>query len=295
MLSHGVYPASITPLDAKARIDLNGVAKLLAHFEATGCRGAVLAGTNGEGPSLSAVEKRDLIRDAMPLRGKLDLILGVATPSLDEAVWLGKRAAEFGAKAILLMPPGYFRDVSETAIVDWFLHVLDRSPAPALIYNFPKMTGVTISPEMMARVGEHPNMVGCKDSSGSVENLAGYRQALRRDDQVLFVGNEGLLLLALEAGWTGTISGAANVLSRGLSAMVEDWFGGRQDSAREKFALLAPLIETIRVNRQPATHKAMLHAAGILPDPTLRLPLEPASPKAAAELHGRLRTAGFGL
>jgi 4-hydroxy-tetrahydrodipicolinate synthase len=125
--------------------DHAGIARLLAHFEACGCQGAVIAGTNGEGPSLSAGEKRDLLKSASAARGKLTLILGVATSSLDEAHWLCRRAAELEASAVLLMPPSYFRSVTEDAIVDWFLWVLDRSPVPILVYNLPKFTGWTAS------------------------------------------------------------------------------------------------------------------------------------------------------
>src|SRR5438270_11988307 len=113
VLKSGVYPAAVTPFDAKGRVDMVSVAKLLAWFEAGGCAGAVLAGTNGEGPSLSPVEKRDLLRDAkrsIPSppapsppegRGGLDLILGIATSSSDEALWLCKQATALGATAAL--------------------------------------------------------------------------------------------------------------------------------------------------------------------------------------------------
>src|SRR5690349_13881865 len=131
----GLYPASVTPFDSEGQIDLPSLAKLLAYFEASGCRGVVLAGTNGEGPSLSAVEKRDLIREAMPTRGRLDVILGVATPSLEEAVWLNNQAAKAGAIASLVMPPGYFREASEEGVEGWFMQVLDRSKLPIIVYN----------------------------------------------------------------------------------------------------------------------------------------------------------------
>lgn len=274
MFEPGVYPASVTPMTPDGKIDLLSVAKLLAYFESAGCKGVVLAGTNGEGPSLSAVEKRDLLRESIPMRGQLKVILGVATPSLDEAIWLSKRAHEFEASAILLMPPSYFRSVSEAAIVKWFLTVVEKSPVPALIYNFPKMTGVTISPAMMTEIGAHPNVAGCKDSSGEISNLTGYREALKRPEQVLFVGNELLLLGALRAGWTGTISGAANSVPKWLSQIVAEYVGGQTESAETKFEILRPVLEEIRSLSQPANHKAFLQNRGILARSSLRLPLE---------------------
>ena len=89
LFAPGVYPAAVTPMDSKQGVDEASLAKLLAWFEAAGCQGVVLAGTNGEGPSLSATEKRELIACAAGMRGKLELILGIATPSIEEAVWLG--------------------------------------------------------------------------------------------------------------------------------------------------------------------------------------------------------------
>ena len=142
-LPPGVYSAAVTPFDTEGKIDDASVLRLLAYFEASGCSGAVLAGTNGEGPSLSAFEKRELLRVADKGRGKLKLILGIATPSLTEAQWLASQAGKNGADAVLVMPPGYFRRATETGIESWFTAVLESSPVPVLVYNFPKMTGIT--------------------------------------------------------------------------------------------------------------------------------------------------------
>ncbi|MBX7132428.1 MAG: dihydrodipicolinate synthase family protein [Fimbriimonadaceae bacterium] len=272
MLGPGVYPASVTPFDEKGRIDNVAMAKLLAWFAAAGCRGVVLAGTNGEGPSLSAVEKRDLIRDAKPLAGNLELILGIATPSLDEAIWLSKRSEEFGASAVLVMPPYYFRTASEAGIRDWFMRFLDASPSPVLAYNFPRMTGITLSAELLGELGGHPQCAGLKDSSGDPGNLVPFRQAMP-SEKVLFVGDERLLLDALRAGWTGTISGAANVVPEWLSVIVERWYGGAREDAEVKFEILAPVIEAIRSLSQPPANKAVLHRLGVLDRRTMRPPL----------------------
>src|SRR4051812_46324331 len=112
-MNRGCYPAAVTPFREDGEVDQPGMARLLAWFESQGCAGAVLAGTNGEGPSLSAVEKRDLLRAMLPMRGKLELILGVATPSLSEAIWSCRQVAKAGATAALVMAPGYFREASE--------------------------------------------------------------------------------------------------------------------------------------------------------------------------------------
>lgn len=261
-----LYPAAVTPFDERGRVDMAGVAKLLSWFDSGGCRGAVLAGTNGEGPSLSAVEKRDLIRDAVPLAGSLELILGISTPSSDEAVWLCKQAHSAGAAGVLLMAPGYFREATAAGIEAWFRFVMDRSPSPIFVYNFPKRTGIELSPELLGSLSTHERFAGVKDSSGERSNLSAYRQAV--PNHPLFVGDETLLWDALRAGWTGSISGAANVVPSWLARVIAE-----HPEADTRFELLLPVLEAIRKAPQPGTHKALLHRWGILPSPDLRLPL----------------------
>ena len=269
----GTYPASVTPFDGKGGIDFLAVSKLAAWFRAGGCQGMVLAGTNGEGPSLSAVEKRDLVKTAVSLAEGLDIILGVATPSLDEAIWLSKQTGAAGAQGVLLMPPSYFKDVSEEGIAKWFEAVLDKSPVGILIYNFPQRTGITLSPELMRRLAKHDRMAGLKDSSCNPDNLASYADALKDSGKVMFVGDETLLVKALAAGWSGTISGAANLIPGWLSQIVSEW-GIARESAETKHELILPTLKTIRSCPQPSANKRMLFELGILPSSDVRLPLE---------------------
>ena len=270
-LRPGCYPASVTPFREDGEIDQPGMARLLAWFESQGCTGVVLAGTNGEGPSLAAVEKRDLLRAMMPVRGKLDLILGIATPSLSEAIWSCKQAAKIGATAALVMPPGYFRSASEEGIYGWFMALMDAADLPVLVYNFPQNTGISISAELLRRLSKHQRMAGAKDSSGEAANIPAFAAAL--PGRSLFVGNETLLLDALKAGWSGTISGASNVIPIWLSQVVALWHSGDREQAELKFKLILKTIETFRKSPQPGTNKALLARLGILDSPRLRLPL----------------------
>jgi 4-hydroxy-tetrahydrodipicolinate synthase len=273
-VTYGVYPAAVTPFDERGRVDLPGVARLLSWFSANGCKGVVLAGTNGEGPSLSAPEKRELVRSATPVAEHLGLeaVLGIATSSLEEAVWLCKQAADAGCGTVLLMPPAYYREASEMAIERWFLHVLDRSAADVLLYNFPKRTGITLTPDLIGRLAGHARMIGIKDSSGSRENLSAYAAAV--PGKLLYVGDEMLLPEALTAGWTGTISGAANVLARWLSQICSEWQQA-QDSAEAKFEIMKPALSALRSLPQPAANKKALELMGVLERADVRLPLDP--------------------
>lgn len=268
-----VWPACVTPFDGSGEVDVLSLAKVLALFRAAGCDGAVLAGTNGEGPSLSAVEKRDLIRRGVEVGEGLPLMLGIATASLHEATWLASQAGKAGAAGVLLMPPGYFRNAPEGGVVDWLTAVIEASTCPVVVYNFPKFSGFVFSGEVLAQLAGHENVWGVKDSSGEAENLAVFRAAVP-EGKVLFTGDETLLVRALEAGWTGTISGAANLVSPFLVSVLRDWREGRDAEARERFAMLLPVLEAIRGSSQPASNKAVLARWGVIDRAEPRLPLQ---------------------
>jgi 4-hydroxy-tetrahydrodipicolinate synthase len=272
ILPPGVYPAAVTPFDERGRIDLTAVARLLAHFRAEGCQGVVVAGTNGEGPSLSAVEKRDLVKAAVPLAEGMPVVAGIATPSLEEAAWLARQAGDAGAAAVLLMPPGFFREATEAGIEAWFRAVMDRSPIPVLLYNFPQRTGLALDPDLVRRLADHPKFLGVKDSSGEAANLSAYAQAA--PEGRLFVGAETLLADAMAAGWSGTISGAANSIGRWLAAALADW-DTEPESARTKLEMIRPALLALRSVPAPAVHKIVLRDRGVLPNAHVRLPLLP--------------------
>ncbi|CAN5371068.1 hypothetical protein BH11ARM1_BH11ARM1_02320 [soil metagenome] len=265
-MQRGVYPAAVTPFDASGKIDYPSLARLIAWFATTGCKGLVVAGTNGEGPSLSAFEKKELINQTVALAKPfgLESVLGIATPSLDEAIWLSKQAANAGAVATLLMPPSYFREVDESGLEKWFKAVMDASPIPVLIYNLPKRTGFELSANLLGRLSQHDQYLGTKDSSGTHANLAAYRAAT--GEKLLYVGDETLLLDALKAGWTGTISGAANAVPHWLSEIVTS-------ESPTKFEYLLPALKALRSLPQPASNKTILVRKRIISNDVLKLPL----------------------
>lgn len=254
-----LMPAAVTPFDSEGRVDPLGVARLLAFFQAEGATGVVLAGTTGEGPSLSSFEKRELVRTAVPLAHGLPVWLGVATPSVEEAVFLAREAGKAGAAGILLLPPFFYRDADPTA---WLRAVLDRSPVDAILYHFPRF-----APPVPLDLLDHPRAVGLKDSSGARENLAAF--AGFAGTKRLFVGDETLLAEALAHGWSGTISGAANVVCRELAGALAD----AGESREVKLELLLPRLRAIRAAPQPMGHKRTLVERGILDRADVRPPL----------------------
>jgi 4-hydroxy-tetrahydrodipicolinate synthase len=280
-----IYPASVTPFAADGCIDYPSVVRLLAWFRASGCDGVVLAGTNGEGPSLSAIEKRDLVRHAVAFAEGLKVILGIATSSITEAIWLSVQARKAGAEAVLVMPPSYWPECGQDGVTGWFEQLMDQSETPTLIYNFPKRVGFAILPETVRRLSRHPYFYGVKDSSGIPGNLSEFARAA--SGHRLFCGDEGLAVKAHSAGWTGLISGAANVLSSWLVPIWND-LEERQESGEAKFDLIAPAIQGVRSAPQPYANKEILHRLGVLPNSLVRLPLRGVGNEALEEAAARV-------
>jgi len=242
--------------------------------------GVVIAGTNGEGPSLSGAEKRDLFQLACANSGRLRVIAGLGTCALSEATWLAKRAAEAKVEMLLVQAPFYFRAASEAGLEAFFDAVLAESGVPALLYNHP-MTGFTLSPEMLTRFAEkHASFTGVKDSSGDLELFRRYRRAL--PGKVVLVGDERLLLRSLEEGGDGTISGLANSTPHLIARQVQE----RSDTLQR---LIDEAVEQLKRHPQPAVHKCVLNSLG-LPGGTLRPPLEPLAPDAAEDVERFLAT-----
>lgn len=270
-----VMPAAVTPFLADGGIDFVSMARLLAYFDAGGCDSVVVGGTNGEGPLLSAVERRDLCKEACRAAGPLRVWLGTASESLPEIVWLAKQASNAGAAGLLLLPPRYFGDPGEESLALWFESILDQSEIPCLVYNIPQKSGYGLSASLLKRLANHPQFSGVKDASGQPGNLTSFRAVLGEEHDLLF-GDSHPFPQAMEAGWTGTISGAANIVPHWFVQIFREWNDpDRRESSLVKYELLGRILELVRQGPQPALNKAVLREFGVLESDAMRLPLSP--------------------
>ncbi|HWP30162.1 MAG TPA: 4-hydroxy-tetrahydrodipicolinate synthase [Fimbriimonadales bacterium] len=284
LMNPRAFTALVTPFDSNGEIDYPAVARLLAWHEANGMDGVVVAGTNGEGPSLSAIEKRDLTKFAVQNRGKLSIISGLGTPSLTEAIWLSEQAQKAGADAALVLPPYYYSAPSE-GILAWFEKLLEKTELPVILYNFPQTTKILLDPPLVRRLFEHTNVLGIKDSSGDEELLCSYLELAKAAEKKVFVGDERLILKCLQNGGSGTISGLANSFPLLVSRQV-----------RERTDVLQTIIDeafkAIKKHPQPAVHKAVLDFKG-LPGGNVRPPLVPLDKNAREEVKDFVSRFGF--
>lgn len=225
---HGIFAAAVTPFDAASRFD---AAWQRAHFRwlhEHGIEGVLVAGTNGEGPSLSYDERCAVIEAAAQNRGALQLIAGTGTPSLNETIALSRFALEAGADAVLVVPPYYFRDAPSSGLIAYYRALFDALPSNgrALLYHIPRVSGVPVSHELLAALREsHPrNCYGIKDTGGDAGETAKFVQAFPAL-QVLG-GSDHLVADNLKAGVRGQISGLANAVPELLSGLFRAYRAG---------------------------------------------------------------------
>ena len=271
----GVLAPITTPFDPRTgdvaadRMRANVVALLDAGLD-----GLVLAGSTGEAPLLSAEEQRVLVagvRDLIP-EGRW-LIAGTGAESTRAAIALTRAAAAEGADAVLVRPPGYFGAAhSAASLVDYFRAVADASPVPVLVYNIPKYTHLALDPGLLRQLTTHERIVGAKDSSGDVKNLAAYREAAPR--WAMLVGSASLLYQALELGCDGGVVGVACFAAERCAGLVAAYRSGDRVRAGALQEALSPLDREIVGKLGPAGVKAAMDAVGLAGGP-VRAPLAP--------------------
>lgn len=263
----GVHVAAITPFTPEGAVDAPYFVRLLAHFEAQGAQGVVVAGSTGEGPSLSAPEKVQLYDLAVHGRGQLQVVAGVLSCSLDEALYLARHAAKVGCHALMVAPPYYYA-ATLSGLIAFYRAVLDASRLPVILYNIPQRTRVKITSALVDALLEHPNLHGIKDSSGSVRALGGFLKFAPR--LRIWVGEEKLLLRCLQGGGAGSISGLANVYLLRMVALFRAFEQGRDGRGLQM--LIDVAADAIDAFPAPANFKHALTLEGF-PETFVRPPL----------------------
>lgn len=253
----GVWSAVITPVDERYEPDAVRAIEYYRDLLANGIDGLNLLGTSGEAMSLSVAQRLRLMEAVAAGIPRERTMCGTGAAALTDAVELTRAAGEFGFAAALIMPPFYYRDASDDGVLRFFDALLTRADnAPTiLLYNFPKMSGVTFHPNLVDRlIAAFPGKIGgMKDSSNDV---ALQKELLARHPELcVFPSTEGTLLEGKAYGAAGCISGSVALWPR--QAQNAYAHGDAADAAyvREARATLigAPLIALVR--RQVAVQR----------------------------------------
>lgn len=288
----GVYPPVLTPFRGD-EVALDKLAANLRRLDEYPLAGYVMLGSTGEFPLLSEAEKERIIATAraeIP-RSKL-LVAGTGGESTGAAVRLSRRAAELGADAVIIITPGYYKGMMKPpALIRHYRAVADGSPVPVILYNFPANTGINLEPDTVARLAEHPNIRGIKDSSGNVPQAAEIMRLTPKTFQVL-VGSPIALLPALLLGAAGGVLAVANVAPRECCEIWRLAQAGQWAEAREIVYRISPLATGISARYGIGGLKVALDLLGSYGGPT-RGPLPIPDGDGIEEIKEILATAGL--
>lgn len=206
----GLFVAAVTPFDARGQFQRTWQQAHFAWLQEHSVNGVLVTGTNGEGPSLSADERRAVIDAAVANRQSMQLIAGTGTPSLNETIALSRYALEAGVDAVLVLPPFFFRDAPEAGLIRYYQTLCDALDGRMLFYHIPRVSGVPITHGLIEAVrNSHPQQCyGIKDTGGDAGQTGELVQAF--PPWCVMGGSDHLMLANLQAGVRGQISGLAN-------------------------------------------------------------------------------------
>lgn len=274
----GVLPPVTTPFELDGGLAPERLAANLTAWHATGLTGYLLLGSNAEAVSLTEEEKLLVLETARAHIPRDRLFLaGTGAEGTGATVALTKAAAHLGADAALVVTPGYYKgQMRARELTAHYTAVADASPIPVMIYNVPQFTGVTVEPEVVAKLAEHGNVVGMKDSAGNVTTLTEYLR-VTPETFAVFVGSATVFYAGLALGACGGILALANAAPR---ACVELYDLARAGKGEEAAALQRRLLPAVRAVTTRFGIGGLKHAMDLLgyyggpPRPPLLPPTE---------------------
>ena len=285
----GAATAIVTPLNEQGG-DYESFARLIDWQIDEGIDAIVVAGTTGEGSTLTDEEHKAVIKFCVKkVAGRVPVIAGTGANDIAYAVSLTKYACEVGADAMLLVTP-YYNKATQNGLIKSFTAVADASTKPCILYNVPSRTGCNIKPETCAVLAKHPNIVAIKEASGDISQVAEISR-LCGDDLDIYSGNDDQIIPVMSLGGQGVISVLSNLLPRETSAMCHSFLNGDVKNARDMQLKYLPLISSLFCEVNPIPVKAAVSAMGY-GDNYLRLPLTPMEKSHEEKLIANMRNSG---
>lgn len=268
----GAITAMITPF-RDGRLDAARLARQIEFQIEGGIDGLVPVGSTGESPTLDTPEHERVIEIVVQtVRGRVPVIAGTGANATSEALELHRFARRIGAAAGLSVVP-YYNKPTQEGMYRHFMMLADNVDLPVVLYNIPGRSAVNMTPQTVARLAAHPNIVAIKESSGSMDQASEIRSLC---DIPILSGDDSLTLPLMSIGARGVISVVSNLLPAKVHQMttlaLDDEFAEAAAIHRKLF----PLIRSLFLDGNPAGIKCAMKLAG-LDSGELRLPLVEAS------------------
>ncbi len=286
----GAATALVTPT-TPAGVDYEALGRLIDWQIDQGIDALVIAGSTGEGKTLSIAEHREVLRfSAERIAGRVPMIAGTGSNETTVSISLSQYACEVGADALLVVTPYYIK-ATQNGLVQMYNIIADAVTKPIILYNVPSRTGVNIEPETYARLAEHENIVAIKEANGDISKIVTTAQQVAGKLD-LYSGNDDQTIPILALGGKGVISVLSNLLPAQTSEMCRRFFRGDCAGAAELQLKYLPLIHALFSEVNPIPVKAAMAELGFCEN-YLRMPLTPMEEDHKQKLFALMREEGL--
>ena len=288
----GMATAIVTPMTATG-IDYEALGRFLEFQIENGINAIVVMGTTGENATIEPEEQKEVIRFTVDKVAKrVPVIAGTGTNNTDHVLHNTKNACEVGADAVLVVTP-YYNKATQNGLIKHFTTIADASSVPVILYNVPGRTGCALQPKTVAKLAEHPNIVGLKEATGNMAQMVELMR-LCGDKIDIYSGEDALTVPMMAMGGAGTISVLSNVLPAESVAMTDACIAGDYKTAAAMQCKLLPLINVLFSEVNPIPAKAAVSAMGF-GEEHLRMPLTPMEDDTRAVLFEEMRKLGVNV
>ena len=275
----GIYPPIATPFADDGEVSVDGLKANVARWSETALVGLIVLGSNGEFPAIDDYERDVIISTVLETaRDDMRIVVGTGRESTRATIRATQRAADLGAHAAIVVHPSYYTGrMTEPILYEYYRAVSTESPIPVLVYNVPPFTGVNMPATFLARLAQLPNIVGVKDTSANIVQIADTVRLAPSDFTVL-AGSASFLLASLAVGAQGGVLALANMAPEECLRMADLFIEGRIEEARAIQHRILPVNAAITSRFGAAGLKTAMDLRGYyggIPRPP-QLPLEQA-------------------
>lgn len=285
----GMATAMVTPMTPHG-VDYDALGRFVDFQLEQGINALVAVGTTGESATLSPEERTEVIRFTVErVAGRVPVIAGTGTNNTSHVLEYTRRACDVGADAVLVVTP-YYNKATQGGLQAHFTAVADASPKPVILYNVPSRTGCNLLPATVAKLAEHPMIVGIKEASGNMSQVV--ELFAKCGDKIdVYSGEDALTVPMMSMGGTGCISVLSNVVPGMAVEMTDAALAGDFAKAAQLQCRMLPLINCLFSEVNPIPAKAAVSAMGYGVE-HLRLPLTPMEPANREKLFAEMSKLG---
>ena len=258
----GSAVALVTPFNKNGEINFKSFEKLLEFHLENNTQAIIIFGTTGESSTLSDEEKFELLKFAVSkCERKIKIVAGTGSNNTRHAVYLSREAKKIGVSACLSVTP-YYNKTNQVGLIEHYKKICEVG-LPIIIYNVPSRTGLNILPETYKKLLVLENVVGIKEASGNISQVADIF-VLCRDNKnfALYSGNDDQIVPILSLGGDGVISVLANIFPKETQAMCQDFFDGKIKKSRDTQLRFLSLIKNLFCEVNPMPIKFAMNYLG---------------------------------